>query len=227
MKTLLVVSDLTVVAFGRTIFDRFSLSVSEGEVVALLGPNGSGKSTLLDVVAGVRPALRGTVTVAGVDARDRSAAARELGYAADRPELPGELRVDEWLALVGAVRGARTMRADDRAFDVGALRGQPLGKLSLGETRRVLLASALIGRSAAPRVLLFDEPTNGLDLARRAELDRVIASHAKSGGAVVVATHDRAFASATGARRVDLADFAGATRESVETPSETPPNPRR
>ena len=189
MSTLLEVSGLTVVAFGRTIFDRFSLSVASGEVVALVGPNGSGKSTLLDVIAGVRPPLRGDVRITGA-----------LGYAADRPALPPDLRVDEWLALVAGVRRAPNAT---RGFDVFELRGQPLGKLSLGETRRVLLAGALLGE---PSVLLLDEPTNGLDVARRAELERRIADHSAGAGAVVVATHDRAFADAIGARRVELAD---------------------
>jgi ABC-2 type transport system ATP-binding protein len=189
VKNLLNVVDLSVVVFGRTIFDRFSLTVGAGEIVLVVGPNGSGKSTLFDVVAGVRPPLRGSVTVAGIDAeRDRRGASRSMGYAADRPELPSDIRVDEWLGLVSALRGTRHEEAL-AAFDVSELRGQPLGKLSLGETRRVLLASAFVG---APPLLLLDEPTNGLDVARRAELERRIREHAVR-GAVVVATHDRRF----------------------------------
>ena len=174
MTAVLEIEGLTVIAFGRTVFDRFALRVDPGEVVVLVGPNGSGKSTLLDVVAGVRPALRGSIQVDGT-----------LGYAADRPALPGELRVDEWLSLIAGIRGVKQRPA---AFDVADLRGQPLSKLSLGETRRVLLASAFAG---PPRLVLLDEPTNGLDAARRAELERRIRAHARGGGGVVVATHDR------------------------------------
>ncbi len=188
--SLLTIEGLTIHAFGRTIFDDFALRVGPGEVVLLVGPNGSGKSTLLDVVAGVRPPLRGRITIAGADrAKAPTRAAAALGYAADRPDLPRDVRVDEWLSLVAGVRGVPALRSAELPFSVGELRGQPLGALSLGETRRVLLAAAWTG---APPLLLLDEPTNGLDVARREELERRITEHAGSPGrAVLVATHDR------------------------------------
>jgi ABC-2 type transport system ATP-binding protein len=221
MTNLLSVHGFTLHVFGRTIFDRFELEVRAGELVLLVGPNGSGKSTLLDVVAGVRPLPpRARVTVLGVDrGRDPRAVARRLGYAADRPEVPREVRVDEWLTLVAAVRGAERPPLDELPFDVAELRGQPLGALSLGETRRVHLAAARIG--GAP-LLLLDEPTNGLDAARRSELERTLRAHVAKGGgarAAVVATHDRRFIRALveggGARVVHLANPPSGTARSA------------
>ena len=77
----------------------------------------------------------------------------------------------------------------------------PLRALSLGQKRRVAIATALVGR---PPLLVLDEPTNGLDAAALEALEEVVVAHAQGGGAVLCATHDGAFAAAVGTRTVRL-----------------------
>lgn len=190
--------------FGvRKVLSDVSLTVAAGEVVALLGDNGSGKSTLLQVVAGILRADGGQITIAGHDlGRQRVAALGALGFAPERADIPEHLLVLEWLDLVASLR--RCAAADEALvsrWGLAPLLGLRTGVLSLGQHRRVALASAQLG---GPRLLVLDEPTNGLDQTTLGSLREVVAAHAASGGAVVCATHDREFAGQVGSRTCRL-----------------------
>ena len=168
---------------GRIVLRGVDLTVEAGERVALVGENGSGKSTLLQVLTGVLEADRGVVEVRGA-----------VGYAPEKPELPQHLLVREWLDVVASLKGVRAGLPE--AFGVGPLLGKVVSTLSLGQRQRVSLAAAFLGD---PALLALDEPTNGLDAATHDELVRRLA-----GTTALVATHDRAFAAAIGARVVEL-----------------------
>jgi len=158
-----------------------SLSVGDGEVLAVLGPSGSGKSTLLRLLAGLERPSAGQVRVHGEDlarlgrrglARYRSTL---LGYAdqhygrALAPELPAREQVALQLGLHGHARAGRLRRADELLERVGLAdkRRRRPGELSGGEQQRVALCAALAHR---PKVFLADEPTGELD---HATADRV------------------------------------------------------
>ncbi len=204
------------------------LQVRGGEVVALTGPNGAGKSTLLLNLAGLLPAAAGTV--AALDQGDpagwssRELAAR-LGVVFQNPEhqfVAATVR-DELAAGVGGLDGdaARVDALLERLGLRGLAAVSPYA-LSGGEQRRLSVATAL---AAAPPLLLLDEPTFGQDGRTWAALAALLAEHRDAGGAVVMATHDRALIAALGAREVALPAPARPTVPPVTVPPPTAPPP--
>jgi ABC-type multidrug transport system ATPase subunit len=195
---------------ARKVLDAASLSLAPGELAALVGENGVGKSTLLRVVAGIVAPDAGDVHIAGHSlGAARTRALASLGFVPEKADLPEHLRASEWLDLVAALK--RAPRAGAALLDeLGAspFVHQRLGSLSLGQARRIALAAALIG---APRVLVLDEPTNGLDAEAMDVLAGVLTRARGTGEpgrarAVLFATHDRAYARRLDARVLTLAD---------------------
>ncbi len=182
--------------FGiKRVLRGMNLRVENGEIVALLGPNDAGKSTLLQVLAGILRPDRGSVVIEGHDlAKARVPALSALGFAPENADLPVHLRAREWLDLVRVIKGP----LEEDLFDTNAFASTRLGALSLGQRRRLLLTSALMG---SPTTLALDEPTNGLDDAALAVLERVLTSRP---GGILLATHDVDFARSLGARLVQL-----------------------
>lgn len=158
-----------------------SLSLRRGERVVVLGENGCGKSTLLQLVASVLDPDQGTLS-----------APRELGFAPEKPDIPEHLMVGEWLDLVASLKGLR--RVSELYFGATELLEKRASALSLGQRKRVSLASAWLG---APQLLVLDEPTNGLDAQTQHELIARLA-----GSSALIATHDRAFADTVATRVV-------------------------
>ena len=152
---------------GRLAVYEVSLTVPRGEVLGLLGPNGSGKTTLLRILAGYLSPTSGRATVAGYDTVDEPMQARRcIGYVPENAPLYSHMRVDEFLRLMGRLRGVPPRGVEARVAAVAArlrvdnvLRA-PIRTLSRGYRQRVAIAQALLHD---PAVLLLDEPTNGLD----------------------------------------------------------------
>ena len=202
--------DLTVRHGGALAVDHATLTLRSGEIVALVGPNGAGKSSLLAAVA---------VPDAGADVTVDSAE-----MAGRRPSRPVALVPDasDDLFVCDTV-AAECRRADRRACAVSGrtvanfagflaldAEGEELARrtaqhprdLSVGERRALALALQL---ASAPRVLLVDEPTRGLDAAARDLLAAALATLADEGAAILVATHDADFAAALADRLVPMA----------------------
>ncbi|HZD74981.1 MAG TPA: metal ABC transporter ATP-binding protein [Actinomycetota bacterium] len=189
------------VAYGRTpVLEGVDGAVEAGESVALIGPNGAGKSTLLRAVLGLVPVVRGSITVLG---RSPAAARRQVAYVPQADTLDAEFPVTAGQVVlmgryphVGWVR--RPGRADRRAA-VAALEEVGLadharerfGTLSGGQRQRVLLARAIAQQA---RLLLLDEPFNGIDAASEEPLLAALRRLRAAGAAVVVSTHDLALA---------------------------------
>jgi len=174
--------------FGfRAVLRGVNLVLSPGEVVALVGPNGCGKSTLLAIAAGALDPDDGRVERNG-----------RVGYAPERADVPEQLTTGEWLDLFAALARVPRMDRDvDDPFGVGPTWSHRLGSLSLGQQRRVGLSAAWL---AAESVLVLDEPTNGLDADGLATLVSAIDDARARKIAILVATHDRAFADRIQAR---------------------------
>jgi len=180
-----------------------SLAVRAGEAVALLGPNGVGKTTLLRVAAGLTRPQKGEVRLLGKPAQKVEAERGKLLYLANPPafyrHLTGEENLKSWLLLLGK-------EADDRAVaeameQVGLPLGRPVLAYSSGMKKRLALARVFL---AEPKILLLDEPETALDEAGRGLLREAVARVREGGGAVLLATHDRAFAEAAADREVVL-----------------------
>lgn len=181
---------------GRAGVARLTLDIEPGSAVALIGPNGSGKSTLLRGLLGLAERIEGEVEVLG----DSPARARKwigtLPQADTREtELPVTVRQVVRMGLyrqLGALRPlGRAGRAavDDAITRVGlaAFASRRFGELSGGQQQRAILARALV---ANPRLLLLDEPFNGLDRENRDTLLALVAELRDEGRTVIVSTHD-------------------------------------
>jgi branched-chain amino acid transport system ATP-binding protein len=157
-----------------------SLSVAEGELLALVGANGAGKTTLLRTISGVQPASRGAVRFAGDDITRMPAARRVRAGISQVPEgrqVWGPLSVEDNLRLGGFTRTkAEIADGIERAFALFPIlktrRHQPAGTFSGGQQQMLAMARALMAR---PRLLLLDEPSMGLAPLVVAEIFRVIA----------------------------------------------------
>jgi ABC-type multidrug transport system ATPase subunit len=190
--------------FGaRKVLEGVDLSLTEKDLLMLFGENGSGKSTLLQIIVGVLVPGAGAVTIGGHSLeRERVQALAHVGFAPERADIPEHLLVIEWLDLVASLKCAERPTDEMLAtWGVEPLLRTRVGSLSLGQHRRVVLLSAQLGR---PRLLVLDEPTNGLDAALLTTLESELRRHASGGGAVLCATHDEAFAGRMGTRRIEL-----------------------
>lgn len=173
-----------------------SLVVRPGEVYALLGANGAGKTTLLRCLVGLIKPTSGAALVCGVDvARDPRTVQRQLGFLAANMGVYPRLTVREFLAYHAALRGlaVETARTEIEAllaqFGMASMGDRRCGTLSTGQRQRVQLARALLHD---PPVLVFDEPSLGLDILASAEMWQCLASARARGRAVLLSTHDLA-----------------------------------
>jgi ABC-2 type transport system ATP-binding protein len=172
--------------------DGVSFEVAAGEVLGLLGPNGSGKTTLLRMLTGyVRPSS-GTAKVAGFDVTQEGLAARRyIGYVPEDVPLYTHMRVDEFLAFMGRLKGLAGHPLHDSIAAVCAQLGlshvqrTAIGRLSRGYRQRVAIAQALLHN---PPLLILDEPTNGLDPQQIIDIRQLIRTLAAT-HTIVITSH--------------------------------------
>ncbi len=192
----------------RLALDGVSFGVAEGELFALLGPNGGGKTTLFKLLSTLLPPSSGTFRVGGLSpARDLRGLRRRLGVVFQSPSLDRKLTVLENLLVHGAVLGLGGAPLRARAgellarMEVADRAGDRVETLSGGLARRVEIAKALLH---APKVLLLDEPSTGLDPLARRSLRALLRELAGGGTTVLLTTH--LFDEAEEAGRIGLLD---------------------
>ncbi|MEU0560359.1 ABC transporter ATP-binding protein [Dactylosporangium sp. NPDC006015] len=186
----------TVAYDGTPALQDVDAQVLPGETVALIGPNGAGKSTLIKAVLGLVPVTAGTITVLG---KPPAAARRDVAYVPQADTLDPEFPISvAQVVLMGRYRRTGWLRGPgraDRRIAAEALAQVGLadrakarfGTLSGGQRQRVLLARAI---AQQPRLLLLDEPFNGVDALSQDALLTAIAVLKHRGAAVVISTHD-------------------------------------
>ncbi len=165
--------------------DAVTLDVRAGEVYALLGLNGAGKTTLIRVLLGMVRAAAGEVRIDGRPLSDRTVWS-QVGYLVESPTAYPELTVRENLEVARRLRKLADPAAVDRAIELLGLRpyaDRQARKLSLGNAQRLGLAKALLH---GPRLLVLDEPVNGLDPAGVAEVRDLVVHLAREQGVTVL-----------------------------------------
>src|SRR5438132_5921281 len=177
---------------GVTAVDGVSFAIDPGEVVGFLGPNGAGKSTTMRLITQYYEPDTGEIRLDGVPlAAAARAAKRRIGYLPENNPLYGDMVVSEYLAFIADLRElrgpARSQAIDDAVTGTGleTVYYRPIGELSKGFRQRVGLAQAILHR---PDLLVFDEPTEGLDPNQRVEIRRLIAELGKA-RTVILSTH--------------------------------------
>jgi ABC-2 type transport system ATP-binding protein len=188
---LLHISHIAVTIRDTPILTDVSLAVSPGEIVGLLGPNGAGKSTTIAAAVGLLTPKRGNVRILGRSPTESpSAIYRDLGILTEQNGLYDWMSGESYLTFFARLRGfdaTRDMTADWLA-SVG-LTPRPhqcIGSYSRGMRQRLGLARALIGE---PKLLILDEPTNGLDPRGRYEVHELLRAVAARGTGILMCTH--------------------------------------
>ena len=170
---------------------HLELDVPEGSVYGFLGPNGAGKSTTLKMILGLVRPTAGSIRVLGksMDSANRLSVLRQVGSLIESPSYYGHLTAEENLRIVQTLRGVpeRNIREVLQIVRLDGQRGKKAAHYSLGMKQRLGLAAALLGY---PKLLILDEPTNGLDPAGIQEMRELIRDlPSRFGMTVVVSSH--------------------------------------
>jgi ABC-2 type transport system ATP-binding protein len=180
--------------YGRfTALDRLTLSVERGQILGFVGPNGAGKTTTIKILVGLARPTGGSASIAGADCvREARAIKRLVGYMPDTFGGYDNMRVGEYLDFFGAAFGVprreRMKRIGEVLETAGAasFRDLYVEALSHGMKQRVAIARTLLHD---PRVLILDEPANGLDPQARIEMRQLLLDLAARGKTFLVTSH--------------------------------------
>lgn len=182
---------------GRMILENISLSINEGEFIAMLGSNGAGKSTLLKLLLGLYNPTSGSIKILGKEPKRGN---NEIGYAPQHRTLEADLALrardvvgfgfdgNKW--GIGLPNKERTQKVNNALEEVDMLHlsEMPVGKLSGGEQQRLLIAQALLTN---PKILFLDEPLSNLDITHAQAIVTLVTKIARGRNiTVLLVTHD-------------------------------------
>ena len=172
----------------RVAVDDLGFDLAAGRVTGFVGPNGAGKSTTMRMMVGLTRPDRGEVRYDGIRYGDLEHPARMVGSVLDARSMHPGRTARNHLRASAALSGIPTRRVDEVLSDVGleSVADDKAGGFSLGMRQRLALATALLGD---PRVLLLDEPSNGLDPDGIRWMRHHLRAFADAGGTVLVSSH--------------------------------------
>jgi heme exporter protein A len=166
---------------GRIVFSNLSFGIAQGQCAELRGANGAGKSSLLRLIAALVPAVAGTLTF-----NNEKEIAQHLHFIAHQDAMKSAMTVEEnlrfWCAVVGGIDITKALAA----FNLEALKSDPVQLLSAGQRRRLTLSRLFLSNRP---LWLLDEPMTALDVKTQEMLREHIRTHLKDGGMVLAATH--------------------------------------
>ncbi len=185
------VSNLVKVYGTNLALDGVSFTVGEREILGFLGPNGAGKSTCMNIMTGYLSSTSGTVKIDGVDISEKpDEVKKNIGFLPEQPPLYGDMTVSEYLGFVYELKGCKFNRQKHleeilKVTRLTDVKGRIIKNLSKGYRQRVGIAQALVGN---PKVLIFDEPTVGLDPKQIIEVRNLIRTLGRD-HTVILSTH--------------------------------------
>jgi ABC-2 type transport system ATP-binding protein len=172
--------------------DKVSFDIQQGEIVGLLGHNGAGKTTIMKMIAGYLEPNRGQIEIDGLDmASQRSEIQRRIGYLPEVLPVYPEMNVADYLDYAARLKGlsdsetVSEVRRVVKATDLVAKLIAPISTLSRGYKQRLGVAQAILGN---PRLLILDEPTNGLDPTQTRQMRELIRSLSHT-ATIIISTH--------------------------------------
>lgn len=172
--------------------NKISFSILPG-ITGLVGPNGAGKSTLIQIINGRLKPSSGTINVFGQSPWNNPSVLKSIGYCPEKESIHEYMKPVEWLTSLGLISGISPREIKDHAVDALRLTqldekhwSKSLGQYSKGMRQRVKLAQALIHR---PKLVILDEPMNGLDPMARAMVGDILKSIAANGTSVIISSH--------------------------------------
>lgn len=184
-------TQLTKIYHGKTVVDHLDLCIQKGSIYGFLGPNGAGKSTTMKMLLGLITRDSGTIRIDGKELNDRTRIPilKQAGSLIESPSYYGNLTAYENLKISCMLRGL-PFQEIDRVLSIVRLQDQKKKKTahySLGMKQRLGLANALLG---SPKLVLLDEPTNGLDPSGIHEMRELVKSlPSQYGMTVMVSSH--------------------------------------
>ena len=163
----------------------------DGEICGLIGNNGAGKSTLMRMITGLLQPDAGKVEINGIDIKkEPEEAKRQIGYLPESPMLYPRLTPEELLTYIAEVKNVSSPETEVArwltVFGLIEKRGALLRDLSFGMKKKIALSTAFIG---SPRLLILDEPFNGLDVATMERLSEMIVGFNQNGATVLISSH--------------------------------------
>lgn len=171
----------------RPVLEDFSLSLEEGHIYGLLGMNGTGKSTLLYIICGLLRQQRGSVTIDGVDIRERRPEMLgDMFLVPEEFELP-RMKLKKYIKLNAPFYPNFSQETLEKSLsDFGMDTDINIGELSMGQKKKAFISFALATNT---RYLFMDEPTNGLDIPAKSQFRKIVSRHATDDRTVIISTH--------------------------------------
>lgn len=170
----------------RTVLDNVNMNIPKGKVYALIGPNGAGKSTIMKILTGLINKTSGSITIEGREWSRRDL--QKIGSIIEEPPLYKNLSAYDNMKVVTTMLGISnsTILPLLNKVGLGNIDRRPVKQFSLGMKQRLGIAIALIN---SPKLLILDEPTNGLDPIGIQELREIIESFKSDGMTVMISSH--------------------------------------
>lgn len=175
-------------SFGqKTILDQIELTIEDAGIWALIGPNGSGKTTLMDCIANLQTADSGEIHILGQQ-HTAPTIYQSFSYLQDNRLLYPELTGLEHLKLIQKIQGLERSRTEEVIEEIGIAQyvHQPVKSYSLGMKQHLLLAIGIMNK---PKLMLLDEPLNGLDPTSYIKTRQLLLKMAEQGSTIIVSSH--------------------------------------
>lgn len=188
---LLSIKGLTCIRQDRVLFESLHFDLHPGDIVQVVGPNGVGKTSLLRIIAGLSVANEGEITFAGktID-HDPENYHAELLYLGHQPGIKGDLSAEENLAFLMALNNqpvsSEIVEATLAEVELAGFEEAHASQLSAGQHRRIALSRLW---QAKQKIWILDEPFTAIDKSGVEKLEKRFLSHIKSGGAIILTTH--------------------------------------